>query len=265
VSSGSPAVRPDPRRTLGPEVAPPDEDQTGWLVTFSDLVLQLFAFVLVSVVMASAAQSPVAVTPPAPPPPPVAPAEARRPSCVPAPPAYPPPESTAPGGASAHDGTVSRLATVGRSLREFVAAEGHEDAVQVSVRDSDLIVTLNDTIAFASGSADLLPAGAPIVRRIGALARAMPDFDLQVDGHTDNLPIHTGGFPSNLELSLARAARVVHELAVEAPELAERAIAAGYGEHRPASSNADEPGRARNRRVEIKLFPRPLLPPPPAP
>jgi chemotaxis protein MotB len=159
------------------------------------------------------------------------------------------------------DEALERLAAAGRSLREFVAAEGSADAVQVAVRDSDLIVTLSDTISFPSGSAELLPAAAPILHRIGALALAMPDFDLEVAGHTDDRPIHTGGFPSNLELSLARAARVVHELAAETPELAERAVAAGYGEHRPLASNAEEAGRARNRRVEIRLLPRISAPP----
>jgi chemotaxis protein MotB len=229
-------VRPDLRRALRVEAAPPDEDQTAWLVTFSDLVLQLFAFVLVSVMVAGATPPPAAA--------PAAPARA---------PADAPGERSTPPPAPAR---VERLAAVGRTLREMVAAEGREDAVQVSVRDSGLVVTLNDAITFPSGSADLLPAGVPILRHIAALARAMPDFDLAVDGHTDDVPIHTGGFPSNLELSLARAARVVHELAVEAPELADRMAAAGWGEHRPVASNADEAGRARNRRVEIRLVPR---------
>jgi chemotaxis protein MotB len=222
-------VRPDFRRTLGLDVAPPDDDQTGWLLTFSDLVLQLFAFVLVSVVLASASPPPA---------PPQSPAHAEQLA------GGPPP-----------DATNERLAAAGRSLRQFVAAEGRGDAVEVTVRDRDLVVTLNDAITFLSGSADLLPEGAPILRRIGTLARAMPDFDLEVDGHTDDVPIHTGTFPSNLELSLARAARVAHELTVEAPELGDRTIAAGYGELRPAASNADETGRARNRRVEVRFLP----------
>jgi chemotaxis protein MotB len=228
-------ARPDRRRTLGLELAPLDDDQTGWLVTFSDLVLQLFAFVLVALVLSGGGRPSAAVAPAPPSPSPVVVAAAE------------PSES---------DRAVERLAAAGRSLREFVAAEGSADAVQIAVRDSDLIVTMSDTISFPSGSAELLPAAAPILHRIGALALAMPDFDLEVDGHTDDRPIHTGGFPSNLELSLARAARVVHELAAEAPELAERAIAAGYGEHRPLASNAAEAGRARNRRVEIRLLPR---------
>ncbi len=254
-SSGS--VRPDERRTLALEPAPLDDDQTGWLVTFSDLVLQLFAFVVVSVVLSGGGR-PSAAVPPAPPSVevpvvviPELPAKTPEPAvaAVPAPPDDPPPP----------EAPAARVAAAGRSLQEFVAAEGRTDAVQVAVRDSDLIVTLSDTISFSSGSADLLAAAAPILHRIGAMAQALPDFDLEVAGHTDDRPIHTGGYPSNLELSLARAARVVHELAVETPELAGRTVAAGYGEHRPVASNADDPGRARNRRVEIRLLPRPAV------
>jgi len=263
VSRGLRSTRPDRRRALGLEPAPLDDDQTGWLMTFSDLVLQLFAFVLVSVVLSGGGRPSAAVDPTPPSRPPVAmPAEV--PSCPPAEERPPPPRDAAEQPSDAgrpRDAAAERLAAAGRSLEEFVAAEGRADAVQVAVRDSDLIVTLSDAISFASGSAELLPAAAPILHRIGALARAMPDFDLEVDGHTDDRPIHTGGFPSNLELSLARAARVIHELTAETPELAERAIAAGYGEHRPITPNADETGRARNRRVEIRLLPRAQAPP----
>jgi len=247
-------------------------------MTFSDLVLQLFAFVLVSVVLSGGGRPSAAVDPTPPSRSPVAMA-AEVPSCPhaeerPEKTAEEPPEKTvaerpAPPPAAAEqasdadrprDTAAERLAAAGRGLQEFVAAEGRADAVQVAVRDSDLIVTLSDSISFASGSAELLPVAAPILHRIGALAQGMPDFDLEVAGHTDDRPIHTGGFPSNLELSLARAARVVHELTAETPELAERAIAAGYGEHRPIAPNADETGRARNRRVEIRLLPRAQAP-----
>ncbi len=235
MSSGLPSARPDRLRALGFEPAPPDEDQTAWLVTFSDLVLQLFAFVLVSVVLAGAASPPPAA------------------ALAPEPPPAPVEERTI---EPERDTAASRLAEVARGVREALAT----DAVQVAVRDSDVIVTLSDTITFPSGSGQLLPAAVPILRRIGALARAMPDFDVEVGGHTDDRPIHTGEFASNLELSLARAARVVHELAAAAPELGERAIAAGYGEHRPVAPNGDEEGRARNRRVEIRLLPHASVP-----
>jgi len=264
VSRSLRSARPDRRdRGLGLEPAPLEDDQTGWLVTFSDLVLQLFAFLLVSVVLSGGRPSVAVPTASPVVMPPVIVAEAPKapektaegcpePS---APPVEPPSDGDRP-----RDAATERLAAAGRSLEEFVAAEGRADTVQVAVRNSDLVVTLSDTISFPSGSADLLPAAAPILRRIGALAVAMPDFDVEVNGHTDDRPIHSGSFPSNLELSLARAARVVHELAAGTPELAERTIAAGYGEHRPIVPNADDAARARNRRVEIRLLPRTQAP-----
>ncbi len=256
-----PAALPDRRRTLGLDVPALDDDQTSWLVTFSDLVLQLFAFVLVSVALAGEARTPEPMGPPPPPAASACPETASSPVMalepVPAAPEKddrtPPPEAAVARADTPGDAN-DRLAAAARSLRELVAAEGG-DGVQVTVRDSDLIVTLSDTITFGSGSAELLPEAAPILRRIGVLAQAMPDLDLEVDGHTDDVPVR-GAFASNLELSLARAARVVHELASAAPDVAARAIAAGFGEHRPVASNADETGRARNRRVEIRLVPR---------
>jgi chemotaxis protein MotB len=249
------------------EPPPPDEDQTAWLVTFSDLVLQLFAFVLVSVVLGGAALPPPSTASSPTPPAPLV-AEERRVPDEPTPPpcATPPPAAEVAEVAEAEEApaptaATARLNALGDSLRDFVKAEGREDAVSVTVRDSDLIVTLSDTISFPSGSADLLPTAAPILHRISALAGTLPDLDIEVGGHTDDVPIHTGSFPSNLELSLARAARVVHELAAGDARLAERAIAAGFGEHRPVASNTDEAGRARNRRVDIRLMPRLARPP----
>jgi chemotaxis protein MotB len=81
----------------------------------------------------------------------------------------------------------------------------------------------------------------------------MPDYLVEVTGHTDDRPIHTPAFPSNLELSLARAAAVARELAAGAPDLEARIVVAGMGEHRPLVPNADDDARARNRRVEIRL------------
>ena len=290
MSLPSPSALPSRRRAYVPEVTLADEDQTAWLVTFSDLVLQLFAFALVSAVLMAAvptpAPGPPASTPalrpvPAPlslplsglPAPVLGPREESAPIAPPAvqaalavadmqalpdEPAVPdtPAVVDAPASAPEPDASRAELAAAGAQLTETLYAAGWGDAVKVSVGDSDLVVTLGDTIAFASGSAELLPDVAPLLGRIGTFTRTMPDFDIEVAGHTDDRPIHTGGFPSNLELSLARAARVVHELIAAAPELAGRAIATGHGEHRPVASNADEAGRARNRRVEIALVRR---------
>jgi len=250
-----------------PAPPPGDDDQTGWLLTFSDIVLQLFAFVLVAAVLGSATPQSEAVTsiPIEPPPSPVcerpfeqhlvepetriAPAapvvvvEDAPPAPAEAPPAPPP----------------SQLAAAGQHLAAFVAAQGG-DAASVTVRDSDLVLRLSDRITFASASADLLPAARPFLAELRTLAAALPDYSIEVGGHTDDVPIHTAVFPSNLDLSLARAARVARELAADDADLAGRVFAAGFGEHRPMASNADPSGRAQNRRVEIRLVQRDRAP-----
>jgi chemotaxis protein MotB len=248
-------VPPDRAWALGAVPAPADDDQTVWLVTFSDLVLQLFAFVLVALVLGNAHRPA-----PAPPPPPRAPEQALALPIVPAPlPAPPPrpepvaaPTTTPPGDATA----ARRAAALEGSLHELARAAGPADAVAVGVHDADVVLTLSDTITFPSGSADLLPGAVPILGAIRALVGSLPDFAVQVEGHTDDVQIHTAAFPSNLELSLARAARVARELTAGDAGLVARTAATGFGEHHPVASNADEAGRARNRRVEIRLVRR---------
>ena len=138
----------------------------------------------------------------------------------------------------------------------FEAAAGLVDAVQVSVNGGGVTLSISDTIGFASGRAELLPDATPVLAAVRALVTARPDLAIEVAGHTDDVPVHGGPFATNLDLSLARAARVAHELAADDPGMASRVFAAGYGSQRPVASNDDPEGRARNRRVEIRLVPR---------
>ena len=94
-----------------------------------------------------------------------------------------------------------------------------------------------------------------MLAEVRGLVGARPDLVVEVSGHTDDRPLHTGAFRSNLDLSLARAARVAHELAADDAELTGRIFAAGYGAARPVAPNDDAEGRARNRRVELRLVP----------
>ena len=140
-------------------------------------------------------------------------------------------------------------------LDAYVRAEGLEDVVHVAVNGGGVTLSISDTIGFASGRAELLPDAAPVLAEVRDLVAARPDLVVEVAGHTDDRPVHGGAFQSNLELSLARAARVAHQLAAGDPELSTRVFAAGYGAQRPVGSNEDAEGRARNRRVELRLVP----------
>jgi chemotaxis protein MotB len=146
-----------------------------------------------------------------------------------------------------------RLASIGSYLEAFARAQGKGDAVRVTVGESELVLSLRDTIGFLSGSAELLPAARPILAELRSIVGELPDFGIDVTGHTDDVPIHSALYPSNLELSLARAARVARELSAGTPSLRVRTSAEGFGENRPVASNDDAQGRAQNRRVEIRL------------
>jgi len=93
-----------------------------------------------------------------------------------------------------------------------------------------------------------------VLRKIAAVLAAHPELKIQVIGHTDNVPIRTR-FPSNWELSTARALAAVHFLTEKAGVDPRRVGAAGYGEYRPIADNATAEGRARNRRIAITVLP----------
>jgi chemotaxis protein MotB len=121
---------------------------------------------------------------------------------------------------------------------------------------------LQSELLFGSGSADLGPAGreqldklAVTLREIAARIPPELDWILRIDGHTDRVPIRTGRFPSNWELSTARAVSVVRYLADQGiPE--RRMSAAGFGEFHPIDTGGSEDALRRNRRIEIKLTSR---------
>ena len=114
------------------------------------------------------------------------------------------------------------------------------------------IRVLTDSLLFSSGSAVLQAGGRPLLREVAGLLDVDQVHPVVVAGNTDDVPIHTAAFPSNWELSTARASTVVRFL-IASSVRAQRLGAAGYAELHPLASNATAIGRARNRRVEIVL------------
>lgn len=136
-----------------------------------------------------------------------------------------------------------------RRLREA----GLEGAVATSITERGLHLVIADSVMFRPGEADLI-GDAPTVLRIIAETLADDVAGVVVEGHTDDRPIQTARYPSNWELSAARAATVVRFLLTQPRALdAAHYQASGYGEFRPRATNASAGGRARNRRVEILL------------
>jgi chemotaxis protein MotB len=116
-----------------------------------------------------------------------------------------------------------------------------------------------DKILFDSGQADLSTRGQEVLGRLGTVLSKIDDKQIQVSGHTDDSPIAdpklAEKFPSNWELSVARAVNVVRFLTDKGQVPSGRLVAAGYGQFHPIATNANPSGRARNRRIEILLTP----------
>ena len=127
-----------------------------------------------------------------------------------------------------------------------------EGQVRVTQSAHGIAIEINASVLFASGQATLEPGSIKALRAVGGVLAKVPN-DIQVEGFTDNTPINTVAFPSNWELSTARASSVVRLLA-ESGASTERLVAVGYGEFRPVDSNSTPEGRARNRRVTIMIL-----------
>jgi chemotaxis protein MotB len=124
-------------------------------------------------------------------------------------------------------------------------------SVAVRMTPEGLVVSLNEVGFFASGSAEVRSEA---VEAVAALAATLPDAPVRVEGHTDNVPIHTAQFGSNWELSAARASAIARLLLERGTMHPANVSAAGYAEFHPVASNATEEGRRANRRVDVILL-----------
>lgn len=145
-------------------------------------------------------------------------------------------------------------------LRQQLQEEVARGSVLISQQRGELVVDLIDQIVFDSGEAEVNEEGREVLRTVGETLAKVPDKIIQVSGHTDRLPI--GGklaeqFPTNWELSVARATNVVRFLQEEVQLPGERLVAAGLAEFRPIASNDTWAGRRKNRRIEVRLLPLP--------
>jgi chemotaxis protein MotB len=122
--------------------------------------------------------------------------------------------------------------------------------VRTYLEPRGLIISLGENGIFDSGSDQIKPEGKALLDTIATGLTSMGNY-IRIEGHTDNVPIRNSRFPSNWELSTARATAVVSQLIVKFGLRPDLISAAGYAEYRPAASNDTEEGRARNRRVDI--------------
>lgn len=127
-----------------------------------------------------------------------------------------------------------------------------EPGINIRYSNQGAHITFEDFLLFDFGKADLNPGGLAFLNKMADMINKIP-YAVRVEGHTDNVPIHTDRFPSNWELSIARAVSVVKYFAGSGKIDPQRLSAVGYGDTRPLVPNDSPVNRSRNRRVEIVL------------
>jgi chemotaxis protein MotB len=148
---------------------------------------------------------------------------------------------------------MAKLKEAQRGLIRALRPQINKGDIAVHLNNERLLISLASGYLFASGEDQLKPAGADALKQVGGILKDYPEYTIAVDGHTDNQPI--GGalkkkFPTNMELSEARAANAAK--ALEEGGLS-TAATHGYADTKPKAPNTTEAGRAKNRRVEVRV------------
>ncbi|MEW6573320.1 MAG: flagellar motor protein MotB [Bacillota bacterium] len=153
----------------------------------------------------------------------------------------------------ASEAEETQLRKIKEQIEKYAKEQRLAGRVTTRIEERGVVVSIQDTALFPLGSADLTPQAREVVRKVGQVLLTTDNY-IRVEGHTCNLPIHTARFPSNWELSVARATSVVQELLHSVNFPPERLSASGYGEYRPIAPNDSEANRQQNRRVDFVVL-----------
>ena len=128
--------------------------------------------------------------------------------------------------------------------------------VQIEVKKGVVYISLSDKMLFRSGSSEILPRADEVLGKIAKVVKDHQDFDILVEGHTDNVPIANECVTDNWDLSVRRATSVVRRLQTKYDVRPERMTAGGRGEYLPKADNETSAGKSLNRRTEIIIMPK---------
>lgn len=145
------------------------------------------------------------------------------------------------------------LAKVIKNIRTFIASEGLNEDITLILTERGATMKLPDELLFESGVAAVTDSAEPILRKISQII-LKTQYNIRIEGHTDNTPINTVQFPSNWELSTKRAVNILRYFIDKAGISPKRLSAGGFGEFNPIVVNDNPKHRAINRRVEIVVF-----------
>ena len=139
-------------------------------------------------------------------------------------------------------------------ISEKVESYKIEDNVALDYNSQYVSLDLNGALLFDEGQADIRDDAADFMKKITTILKRYQDCIVEVEGHTDNVPIHNSNYQSNRYLSTARATKVYEYITDNTDFPDQNLKVAGYGESRPVASNDSEEGRSKNRRVTIKIY-----------
>lgn len=154
---------------------------------------------------------------------------------------------------------LARQDSIARRLNQLLkdALYGfNADELQIEIKNGKVYVSMSDKLLFKSGSASVEKKGVEAIGILAGVLEKNPDFQILIEGHTDNVPISTSRYKDNWDLSLDRAASIVRILTEGNEVSPQRITAAGRSEYVPRASNDTKEGKAKNRRTEIILSPK---------
>lgn len=141
-----------------------------------------------------------------------------------------------------------------KALKAVLDTKLEEENLNVSVTtnidERGLVISFSNAIIFEPGSAVIKKENESALLEIADMIHIMDNY-IRIEGHTDNIPMQSALYPSNWELSSARAVNVVRLFVNQGKATPEKLIAVGYGEYRPIADNATEEGRTKNRRIDV--------------
>ena len=139
-------------------------------------------------------------------------------------------------------------------IEQAIEQYGIQDQVEVDFNAEYVILNMNGALLFDSGKADLRQEAYPLIDKLGKIIAVYDQNIIEVEGHTDNVPIHSSKYEDNNVLSMYRALTVADYLRDTTTVNPAYVKSSGRGDYVPIADNATPEGRARNRRVEIKIY-----------
>ncbi|MBW4085171.1 flagellar motor protein MotB [Paenibacillus sp. S150] len=146
------------------------------------------------------------------------------------------------------------LENLKQQFDQYIQNNGMTDLLSTKLNQSQLMITISDNALFASGQAVVKDDSRQLAKSISTMLQQFPDYEVLVQGHTDNIPISNSSYSSNWDLSVDRALQFMKILLLNPYLNPVKFSPIGYGEYHPIADNSTAAGRAQNRRVEISIL-----------